>query len=234
MTRMDCEHVVDYLNGTLSDEENLGFEEHLKTCADCQQIVELTGDLPYLAEPVDPPAGMKSRILANVLEEDRKEEGHPETKPAAVPIKRAAKRNWWTSLIAAALLLSLLGNAYAFFRLSEPEEQETALQQVDLQANEAFEGAAKAKLIRNDRSLDIMVAAEQLEELEGDEVYQVWLLRDGQPIPAGAFTPNPSGEGAAYFSLEQNTEGWDTIAVTREPQVGNESPQGDIVLSSEI
>jgi len=235
MTKMDCDHVVDYLNGTLTDEETREFENHLKGCEDCRKIVELTGELPYLAEPIEPPAGMKSRIMSNVFEEEAGEEAEPQPKPAVLPApNRPAKRNWWAPLIAAALLLSLLGNAYAFFRLSDQEEPEIALQQVDLQPTEAFEGAGKAELIRDEDSLNVVVAAEQLEELEGDEVYQVWLLKDGQPIPAGAFTPNPNREGAAYFSLEENTEGWDTIAITREPQAGNELPQGEIVLSSEL
>ncbi|TWT27322.1 anti-sigma factor [Planomicrobium sp. CPCC 101110] len=235
MTKMDCEYVVDYLNGTFSEEEIREFENHLKNCADCQQIIELTGELPYLAEPIEPPAEMKTRILAKVFEEDVTEEQQLEPKPAAVPMaKRTPRRNWWTPLIAAVLLLSLLGNAYAFLQLSDQPETETAMREVNLQPSELFEGAAQVKLIREDEALDVVVSAEGLEELQGDEIYQVWLLKEGQPIPAGAFKPNPNGEGAAYFSLEENTEGWDTIAITREPQAGNELPQGDIVLSSEL
>ncbi|PSL36353.1 anti-sigma-K factor RskA [Planomicrobium soli] len=239
MTKIDCEHVVDYLNGTLTDEDLHAFEEHLKTCADCRQIVELTGELPYLAEPIEPPIGMKARILTNVFEEEVKEklqsEPKPKPKPATVPvIKPKAKRNWWTPLIAAVLLMSLIGNAYAFLKLSDQQEPETALREVDLQPSEAFNGTGQARLIREDGALDVVVSTAGLEDLQGDEIYQVWLLKEGQPIPAGAFSPNPDGEGAAYFSLKENTEGWDTIAITREPNAGNQSPQGNIVLSSEL
>ncbi|UJF26601.1 zf-HC2 domain-containing protein [Planococcus sp. 107-1] len=72
MAKLNCDHVIDYLNGTLSKEEQLEFEQHLKTCTDCQEIIEMTGDLPYLADPVDPPAGMKARILSTVFEEEQK------------------------------------------------------------------------------------------------------------------------------------------------------------------
>ncbi|MDN7242141.1 anti-sigma factor [Planococcus sp. N028] len=247
MTKMDCEHVVDFLNGTLTEEEMRKFEEHLKTCADCQEIVELTGELPYLAEPIEPPAEMKTRILANVFSEEPMEEVQPARKPiqkptpAAMPaVKPKRKNTRWMPLVAAVLLLSLLGNAYAFFQLSNretvetAEPAETALQEVELQPSEAFGGDAQAKLIRDGDSLDVVVAGSELEQLQGDEIYQVWLLKEGQPIPAGAFTPSQTGEGAAYFSLKENTEGWDTIAITREPKAGNQLPEGEIVLSSEI
>lgn len=238
MAKMNCDHVIDYLNGTLNKDEQLEFEQHLKTCAECQEIIEMTGDLPYLADPVDPPAGMKARILSNVFEEEAQEkpaEAERETTPL-VAKKTMNKKNRWPVLIAAALTVSLLGNGYALLKLSEQPETggETAFQSIDLQPNEVFGGTAKAAIIQEEESFELVVQAEQLEALEGEQVYQIWLLKEGKPIPAGAFTPTDDGEGNAYYSLEDNTEDWDTIAITLEPQAGNESPQGEIVLSSEI
>ncbi|GKW45810.1 anti-sigma factor domain-containing protein [Planococcus sp. NCCP-2050] len=232
MAKLNCDHVIDYLNGTLSKEEQLEFEQHLKTCADCQEIIEMTGDLPYLADPVDPPAGMKARILSTVFEEEeqeKSEEVRRETTPL-ITQKTVKKKNRWPVLIAAALFVSLLGNGYALLKLSEQPD----FQSIDLQPNEVFGGTAKAAIIREEESLELVVQAEQLEALEGEQVYQIWLLKEGKPIPAGAFTPSANGEGNAYYSLEGNTEDWDTIAITLEPQAGNASPQGEIVLSSEI
>lgn len=245
MTKMDCEQVVDYLNGSLTAEEARAFEEHMAVCADCREILDATGELPYLAEPAEPPAGMKDRILTAVFAEEAKTGGWHGLN--AVPAKESdfeletearapRERIWWRPLIAAVLVFSLLGNAYAFLQLSEREEPgaQTAFQSVDLQPGEAFGGTAKAAIIRDEESLEVVVQAEGLEELEGSEVYQVWLLKEGQPIPAGAFTPGQEGEGSTYFSLEEDTEGWDTIAVTREPEAGNELPEGEIVLSSSL
>ena len=48
------------------------------------------------------------------------------------------------------------------------------------------------------------------------------------------FTTNANGEGATYFNIDNNTEEWDTIAITLEPQAGNELPQGEVVLSAGI
>lgn len=249
MTKMNCDHVIDYLNGTLTEEEMHEFQVHLNSCEDCRELVEAVGELPYLAEAAEPPAGMKARILANVFDESDQgepiKEGTAKTQepsieakqpaPKVVPMAKPPKeRIWWRPLIAAVLLLSLLGNAYAFMKLSDDggAQTEAAFQSIDMQASESFEGSAKAALVREGDSLEVVVQGEGLQELSGSEVYQIWLLKDGKPIPAGAFEAGADGQGAAFYQLEQNTEEWDTIAITLEPEAGNELPEGEIVLSS--
>lgn len=235
MNNANCEGLVDYLNGMLSEEETKEFEAHLAGCEECREIVDVTGELPYLAEAVEPPVEMKARILANVFDEE-KEEVLPVAAPAPqlVP-KKAPKRNWLTPLLAAILLLSLLGNMYALMQNSGEQEADGPIfQSVALQPSEVFGGNATAAIVKEEGTLNVVVQAEGLEELTGTEVYQVWLLKEGQPVPAGVFTPNAVGEGATYYTMEENTEGWDTIAITREPESGNETPAGEIVLSSEI
>lgn len=248
MTKMNCDHVVDYLNGALTAEEMREFQLHLNSCEDCRELVEAVGELPYLAEAAEPPAGMKARILANVFDENHQnepikaqessgtaEQAAPKPTPKVVPmVKPPKERVWWRPMIAAVLLLSLLGNAYAFMKLSDEGggQTEAAFQSIDLQASESFGGNAKAALVSEGDSLEVVVQADQLQTLSGSEVYQIWLLKDGKPIPAGAFEADADGQGAAYYQLEENTEEWDTIAITLEPEAGNELPEGEIVLSS--
>jgi anti-sigma-K factor RskA len=248
MTDKNCDHLVDYLSGTLSPKETREFEEHLKTCKECQEIVDVTGKLPYLAESAEPPAGMKSRILANVFEDEKATPAAPVAMPAkeqpkaapkAMPMKnRTAKRSWWTPLIAAVLLVSLLGNAYAFWQLTDREDPagptQSAFNSVNLEPTETFAGTGTAAIIRDEDSLELVVQATELEELQEGQVYQVWLIRGDEPIPAGAFTANSDGQGATHYNLEEDIEGWDTIAITLEPQAGNLLPQGEVVLSSGI
>ena len=244
MTNVNCDHLVDYLNGSLDEQQRRQFEQHLAECPECREIVDMTGELPYLADPVEPSPGMKARIMDAVFEEQQNN-GPTEVKPtvrAAHPAPAKPKRNFnsskWTPLIAAGLLVSLLGNAYAFYELSdqpdEPATPEVAFETINLQPSEAFAGVGTAAIVRDDNALNLLVQADQLAPLSGEEVYQIWLLKDGQPIPAGAFTADEENEGAAFFSLEEDTEGWDTIAITLEPQRGNELPQGEIVLSAAI
>lgn len=245
MTNVNCDQLIDYLNGTLNEDEQKQFEAHLAECPECREIVDATGELPYLADPVAPNAGMKARILDAVFDEEEQqtpvsEEPTKRDRPAppATMAKRGFRTSKWTPLVAAALLVSLLGNAYAFYELSDqpdaPTAPEVAFETVDLQASEAFEGTGTAALVHEEGALNLLVQANQLEPTSGDQVYQVWLLKDGQPIPTGAFTPSQENEGAVFFSLDEDTEGWDTIAVTLEPNRGNTAPQGEVVLSAAI
>lgn len=243
MTNVNCDHLIDYLNGTLNEDEKKQFEAHLAECPECREIVDMTGDLPYLADPVEPNPGMKARILDAVFDEEEQPTPLAEVRkkrdtPPPATAKRGFRTSKWTPLVAAALLVSLLGNAYAFYELSDqpdaPAAPEVAFETVDLQASEAFEGTGTAALVHEEGALNLLVQANQLEPTSGDQVYQVWLLKDGQPIPTGAFTPSQENEGAVFFSLDENTEGWDTIAVTLEPNRGNTTPQGEIVLSAAI
>ncbi|HSJ39185.1 MAG TPA: anti-sigma factor [Planococcus sp. (in: firmicutes)] len=274
MNNEHCEGLVDYLNGTLSAEETRQFEEHLKTCDECREIADATGQLPYLSDPAELPAGMKSRILSNVFAEDSATDSssassasaassaaggkasssshaesaatdrkpHEETGSNVVPMTdRGRKRGWGTPLIAAVLIASLVGNAYTFMQLQQeraeptpaPTEPTTAFQSIELQPSEDFTGGGTAAVIEEEGgALNLVVTAEQLAALEGEQVYQVWLIEGDNPIPAGAFTTNADGEGATYFNIDNNTEEWDTIAITLEPQPGNEMPQGQVVLSA--
>ena len=239
MTNIDCDRLVDYLNGTLSAEEIQQFEQHLKTCTECQEIIEATGELPYLADPVEPPSGMKARILSNVFEEEPEQDEPPAAlKPemAAIPMHKPKREpRMWRPLLAAVLFASLLGNAYAFLQLSDRNDApETAIESIELEPNEAFAGTATAAMIEEEGSLNLVVQADQLAELEANQVYQVWLIKDDKPVPAGAFSPNPNGEGASYYQLDENSAEWDTIAITLEPQAGNELPEGEVVMSAGI
>ena len=60
-----------YALGGLSDAERSTFEAHLETCPECQQEVKaleaVTEALLFDMEPVSPPAGMRQRVLGNIL-----------------------------------------------------------------------------------------------------------------------------------------------------------------------
>lgn len=137
MKDRNCEQLIDYFNQQLSDDEAKAFEEHLRNCESCQEelkeLQELTDELPLLSEPVQPPEGMKDRVLSNVFEE-KNTPAEPETSITANESEKPVKQRnriypFVSGGLAAALLLSLLGNGYLWNEqqeLSQKQEQVTA------------------------------------------------------------------------------------------------------------
>jgi hypothetical protein len=84
-----CEDVELYMIGGLTKADKQAFEAHLPTCSSCQhalaELAPVVGALPLAVELVEPPAGMKSRILAAVAaqaEKDNETKGNVKPGPA--------------------------------------------------------------------------------------------------------------------------------------------------------
>lgn len=78
-----CEDAEMYMLGGLNEEEKQAFELHLPHCPECREKVEelaaVVSILPRAVEQIEPPKGMKERILAAVA---RSAEEARETAPA--------------------------------------------------------------------------------------------------------------------------------------------------------
>ena len=119
MDRQICNQLVDYFNEQLSEVEKHAFEKHLETCEECAlELAEwqsLTDDLPYVSASINPPEGMKERILSNVFEEEVTKEVTPVTpivkNDKVTPIKKNRPFKWLPA-VAAALMLSVGANIF--------------------------------------------------------------------------------------------------------------------------
>ncbi|RIW27661.1 hypothetical protein D3H55_22745 [Bacillus salacetis] len=238
MTEQQCDQLLDYYNGHLTDLDKARFEKHLADCSECreelQQLRELEDYLPYASEPVAPPPGMEDRVFAGILkdEDQNSESSHP----------AARKRNKWLLPSAAALLaVSLLGNAYFLTQMDEQRdiaEVEDSIDQVMKYAElAAVEGSARgtASIIKQGEETKLVVQASELQQLKNDEVYQVWLIKDEKPERAGTFTIE-DGKGSVVFNFNENYENtdWDMVAVSHEPDPDSQLPQGEVILASEL
>ncbi|MFD2707147.1 anti-sigma factor [Salibacterium lacus] len=261
MENKTCHDLIDYINDRLTEEEKQAFEHHLQECEECrrelQEFENAAGDIPFHVKQVDPPEGLKGRVLGHVLAEEQ----HNEPVQSA-PKTTWNKAKWWGGALAAGLLLSLGMNMYTTSQLQDlsTENQEleqelsdtrTALSELQEEENGASPGtqdsiqtatflpsneggsAGTAALVEQNGTAELLVQAQSMEELENEEVYQVWLFEDGTPVPAGSFTTNEAGAGGVLYKLEEKQGDWDAVAVSKEPQPGNEQPQGEVVLQAQ-
>ncbi|WP_226582681.1 anti-sigma factor [Halobacillus litoralis] len=259
-----CGKIIDYINDQLTDKEKQEFEKHLNECPDCQEelqeLEDLMGDIPSYMNEVTPPPGMRERVLDEVFsEEDSKSD-----EPLRIE-KNARTGKWkaWAGALAAGLLLSIGVNVFTGIQLnqlaSQNEKLESNLTDIQVALSELQErqtdqsspvkpsqrtqlastgeggGEGLATLIERKIGQELLIQVQDLAQLEGDEVYQVWLIDGETPEPAGSFMTDASGNGAVTFTLEEDgNKSWDAIAVSKEPQPNNTTPQGDIVLQSEL
>lgn len=247
MTTNTCDQLLDYYNRALTEKEEQEFENHLAECSDCQdELLELTTlseNLPYLSTPVNPPVGMKERVLSNVFKEEEEMVNPEPVIEKATQVTKLEKRkkiSWSIATLAAALFLSLLGNIYSFSKFNEvsegtPETFDTLVKDVELQSTTGENLLGTASLIEKNGVLNVVVKVKGLPEVEGEQVYQVWLLEEGQPFRAGSFIPNGEGMGVVTYEMNVNgTHTWDTVAITLEPNIHSQTPFGEVLLASEL
>ena len=249
--KANCEQLLDYFNGTMTAEEKERFEAHLESCEECREelkeLEELTGDLPYLSIPEKPPAGMKERILASVFESDSEETIKDHTVDEDIvkatnvsdfqSEKKARQGKWVAPTLAAALFLSLAGNVYTYVNedegINETSQISSLIKAVQLQPSEAEASAGSAALMNEDGTMNLVVQVNDVAEVKGDQVYQVWLLEGDKPYRAGSFVPNQDGKGEVAYEVNYDGEhNWDAVAITLEPDSTSETPKGKVVLSS--
>lgn len=239
-----CTHLLDYFNRSLTPDEALAFEQHLEECPSCAaelaELQLLTEDLPYLSEDVEVPSTLKSKVFAAIDEETRITDNikpFPAAPKDTQPVKR---KGFAIPLLAAALIASVITNAYFVTMDREPEIEiaQSDLQligkaQLDPQLG-VDNASAVAMMVRDNNGTVLLVDANDLPALKDDELYQVWVIDHDTPQPAGSFTPTSDGDGSVTYPMDQLEGEWDTVAITIETEADLPAPQGSIVLAGNI
>ncbi|MGD7009654.1 anti-sigma factor [Metabacillus sp. 84] len=242
-----CHDLIDYFNGALTQKEAAEFERHLADCKECREELEelqnLTEDLPFLSEPADPPAGLKSRILEAAYEEEQQEGAPSELEQQLLnkpihnePELKKPKRSHALLIgsLAAGLVLSLAANV---IQLTE-DKGESILQSEALQKKvtlASMEGQdsvnATASFLQEKDNQFMVLQADGLPEIKEGELYQVWLIKGDQPVPAGHFKPDENGNGALVYEVDNEEFDWDTVAITVENEPNLPAPRGKVLLA---
>jgi hypothetical protein len=239
-----------YVLGALDPEEEQAVREHLASCdLPHDEFAELGAVVRYLAEDVDlvdPPASLKTRIMAAAaadLEQRRGPAGPPESRrvvqfPAAEERETRRRRTsviGWGLRIAAVLVIAALG-AWNL-RLQQDlnsvrRDLNTALQPTNAVAvlKPEATGPSGVGLVQADGS--VRITMRNLQPTTGSQVYEAWVIAPGAaaPVPIGGFTVGQDGIGLLLARNAGATAGV-TLALTREPGPGATTPTLPIVSS---
>jgi anti-sigma-K factor RskA len=249
-----------YVLGALDHAERRAFETHMASCAACAaEVRTLSGvarALPYALPQVDPPAGLRDRVLGST----KVRVFEPSTQQATT----GTFNTGW--LAAAALLVIAVGlGAYAMTlrerigglelqlaeavtRLNRSEQQvavavrssETAearlavltspdLLQVDLSGQRPAPQARGRAFLSRSRGL--LFAANALPPLPAGRIYQLWYLTKTTPVSAGLLQPDAGGQIVTAFQAPADTLLPTGFAVSIEPEGGVPQPTGALYLA---
>jgi len=224
-----------YVLNALTDEERVGYEAHLATCAECRaEVAELrmaADALPVSPPPMLPPPALKARIMAEVEREASllAAAGPEADRPPAAPERRRRFTlrvpRLVPSVVAAALLVIgiAIGVGAAALR-GEPERTVTA----------QVSGAPGASLQVELSGHEGRLTARGLPAPPRGRVYQVWLKREGHAAEPTAAMFLPSRDGAATASVPGSMEGVDQVMITDEPDGGSPQPTGRLLAVADL
>ncbi|MBB3108066.1 hypothetical protein FHS18_000094 [Paenibacillus phyllosphaerae] len=248
----DCELLEIYLLDGLNAKDKAEFEVHLSRCEACQanqselqQVIDL---LPLAVEEQPVPAGMKKRVLSNVLGQEANADTTGAKQSTSLATERRLNRKngqsrWLIPGLSAAVALLVFFAGYQQVTIHDlnqqlagsdikPGEPVKVEQAVKLSpAAEDFVSEGLATIVIDQKGTHLLVQAEQLPQLKGTEAFQVWLIKGETKVSAGTFLAE-QGNGALYYSFEPND--YDTIAITLEPDALGDQPRGKMVLAAPI
>ena len=244
-----------YALDALPADERAFFERHLAVCEACStEVAELGETAARLgsAAATTPPPDLRARILAAA---DVTRQLPPEAPP--VP---EVQRGWQglrgRLLMPVAACLALVAVGLTGVSLNLSRELDSTRQELARNAGAAqqvarAEAVAAVVTARDFNSVDLelgsgtpgrflvspsqdqgVLVGEGMADPAQGKTYELWLIHDGTPVPAGLFDPDSDGQAiAAVDGIVRDAE---RVAVTIEPQGGSKKPTGSIIASAEM
>jgi anti-sigma-K factor RskA len=247
----DHPEAAGYALGALDPGESVRFEEHLRTCEQCQaEVAEfnlVTASLVLAAPAAEPPGDLEFKVVAAVQQAMMASSATP-TVPSAVlepakarpedsPVARA--RRWWQSRWAGPLYAALAGAAVAaaafaaaIFIHSSPAPAAT----ISLRAQPGFAGSGMATAHAEKGGFEISLTVTGLPVTGSGQFYECWYAgpgnRPGHPdlITAGTFTVDSTGSHTFSMWSAADPATFKVMQVTLE-QPGDASQHGKVILS---
>ncbi|HYN99168.1 MAG TPA: anti-sigma factor [Actinomycetota bacterium] len=248
MTHDDLKDLVPlYALDALPSEDEAQLVAHLESCRDCSDLLaehrETAGMLAFSAPTLQGSRDLRERILREASKTSRLQVA---PQPArSKPIVRPVRRWQWVGGLAAACVVLLVGGLVVR-QLAGPDpgasQQEILLAQREealsiisspsssvipmSSTDEAPDAYGKVFVSGDDERAAVLLSG--LSDPE-DDVYTLWVIQGGTPERISDFDVRG---GAQTILVDRPLDESASLAVTREPNPGNTSPEGPIVIAT--
>jgi anti-sigma-K factor RskA len=220
-----------YALGALDQDETERLRLHLETCDECRRhlrwlepAVEL---LPRTVEQLEPPPRLRESLMDVVRSESSQAVREPRPRATA---------GWWRGLglslrrpatVAAAAAMLIIG-AVAGYLVHEPGNNGNA---ATFAARAAPSAPGVTGALERDGDSGIL-RVRGMPSLARDQVYEVWVQRDGELEPSSLFAPRR--DHTAEAAVPRSLEGADAVLVTKEHRGGSRQPTSAPLLSVKL
>jgi len=238
----ETNHVLEllpaYALDCLDEVEARRVTEHIAACQYCRTELrayqEVAGQLALIAPGASPSPELRSRLQDRIqsLKSTRAEPSDSATirRPLFGGLRPVG------ALIGLVLLLVLLAsNILLWQRLNHLEvlAGPLGMRAIVLQ-NTAAAPQASAFVIVSSDGQDGVLVVDQLQALDADHEYQVWLVRGEQNTGVATFTVDGNGYRGMRIEAPRSLIEYSAIRITIEPTGGSQAPLGQEVLHGSL
>lgn len=219
-----------------NDHKNLGEKNSLSDYSLLSDLIgpddEMWEAMHFDFEVVEEPIGLKEEVLHFVLEN---ENGNV-TPWGKVKSLFQSVRNQFTPLttsLSAAMVLSIVLLITPFIQGPSIEgfSEISATMKLNVAEGENGKVYGQAFLINKSGKEELVVNVFDFPQTKGQEVYQVWLIDNGQRQSAGIFRPDKEGYGVLTVDMSK-LNSFDTIGITLEPNTKSKQPRGKKIVGT--
>jgi anti-sigma-K factor RskA len=221
------DEIAAYALGALDEGAGAKLEEHLAECEECAAYLRwlqpAVDQLPASVPQLEPPPQLGRRLAETVRgEAQRLRAGEDE--PGGSRWRSWRGIAWRPATALAALALLAVGAVGGWLASDSGSEAEVIV--AEATGGEPVDAA----LHRGGAAATLQVDA--VPPLGRDDVYQVWVQRNGELNPSSTFVLDDDGSGDAV--VEEPLEGAEAVLVTAEPRGGSESPTSPPILRAPL
>jgi len=200
-----------YLLGALNDIDRKAFERHLRACDECREEVArlrpAADALPSSVVQLEPPPGLKARLMAEVEGESK-----------VTPLRRRRPPMRLVAVAAVLLLGLVVGFGVAQLGGDENRTVAATVDKAMPRAGGSLEIAGRRATLR----------LHDMPELAGGRVYQTWIQHGDRMVPAMTFEVDEGGRGRVPLPDVSDADG---VYVTREARGGAQVPGEQPIVS---
>jgi anti-sigma factor RsiW len=226
------DEIAGYVLGALSPVEAERLERHMEGCPACAERADWLSPavdvIPASVPQHDPPATLRARLM-EVVNAEAAEAG-----AAAAPAPRRRRfslpglsgLSLRPALAGFAVVLLVVAGVVGYSLRGGDGVDSRTVEAIAAKPDASASGTVE---VRGDSGT---LSVENMPPAGDGEVYQAWLVRDGEVEPSSVFVLSSNGSGKA--AIDHGLEGAEKLMITQEPEGGSITPEGAVMMSADL